>query len=79
MTHSRRNLFKTLAGAACAAAIQLTGKTPAVPSLKPKINPMWLTAPYEDAFLWNRDQGRVAAIMVREKLPDSLTHFTCFK
>lgn len=41
---NRRNIFKLLAGAACAAAIELTHALPAVPKMV--LNPAWLKAPF---------------------------------
>jgi hypothetical protein len=46
---NRRNIFKLLAGVACAAAIELTGVKPLVAAIKTKVvaNPEYLTAPLE--------------------------------
>ena len=46
---NRRSIFKLLAGAACAAAMEITGIIPSLPKeAKWVINPEWLSAEYED-------------------------------
>lgn len=51
---NRRSTFKLLAGAACAAAIELTGLVPALPkAAKCVVNPEWLSAAYEDVAIFS--------------------------
>jgi hypothetical protein len=49
---NRRSIFKTIAGALCAAAIEVCGVEPSLPKArKVVINPEWLSAEYEDVFI----------------------------
>ena len=49
---NRRSLLKLLAGAACAAAIEITGLRPLLPkAARWEINPHYLTASYEDIYV----------------------------
>lgn len=49
---NRRSIFKTIAGALCAAAIEVCGVEPALPKArKVVINPEWVAAEYEDVFI----------------------------
>lgn len=51
---NRRSIFKLLVGAACAAAIEITGVVPSLPkAAKYVINPEWLSAAYEDVVCFN--------------------------
>ena len=46
---NRRSIFKLLAGAACAAAIEITGLVPSLPkAAKYAVNPEYVNAAYED-------------------------------
>ena len=49
---NRRSIFKTIAGAICAAAIEVCGVEQSLhKSSKIAINPEWLAAEYEDVFI----------------------------
>jgi hypothetical protein len=51
---NRRSIFKLLAGAACAAAMEITGLVPALPkAAKYVVNPEYLTAAYEDVVIFS--------------------------
>lgn len=51
---NRRSIFKLLAGAACAAAIELTGVRPLVAKVEQYVvNPAYETAEYESVFIFN--------------------------
>jgi hypothetical protein len=55
---NRRSLFKLLAGAACAAAIELTGLRPMMPKAALYvINPEYVNADYEDMYLVSKDSS----------------------
>jgi len=57
---NRRSLFKLLAGAACAAAIELTGLRPMMPKAALYvINPEYVNAAYEDVYLISNDSSFV--------------------
>ncbi len=65
MTFSRRNIFKTIAGAACAAAIELNAVVPRMPFVKKKVCP-------DDIIYIQRNFGRVSALMSKESLPSGM-------
>lgn len=49
---NRRNIFKLIAGAACAAVMEITGIRPVMPrAAKYVFNPDYLTAAYEDVLI----------------------------
>lgn len=51
---NRRSIFKLLAGAACAAAMEITGLVPSLPkAAKYVVNPEWLNAAYEDVVIFS--------------------------
>lgn len=51
---NRRSIFKILAGAACAAAMEITGLVPSLPkAAKYVVNPEYLSAEHEDLVIFN--------------------------
>ena len=50
---NRRDIFKLIGGALCAASIELTGVVPRMP--KVKVNPAYATAQYEEIVMFNSD------------------------
>lgn len=48
---NRRDIFKIIGGALCAASIELTGMVPRMP--KVKVNPAYATAQYEEVLVFN--------------------------
>lgn len=67
---NRRNIFKLLAGAACAAAIEITGIVPKLPRAKTFVaNPAYETAEYETVIFWSREADKVALMVERIEDP----------
>lgn len=59
---NRRSLFKLLAGAACAAAIELTGLIPKVPKVAQwEVNLEYLKAEFEDIVIFSNTGGSFVA------------------
>lgn len=66
---NRRSIFKLLAGAACAAAMEITGIVPSLPkAAKYVINPEYLNAAYEDLVIVAPTKTMTARI-IRNKTP----------
>ena len=55
---NRRSIFKLLAGAACAAAMEIPGLAPSLPkAARYVVNPEWLSAAYEDMFVISKESN----------------------
>lgn len=61
---NRRSIFKVFAGAVCASAMEVTGLKPVAAPVQKMVglNPEYLTAEYEDVYLWNPDAMSVLRI-----------------
>jgi hypothetical protein len=67
---NRRSLFKLLAGAACAAAIELTGLRPLMPkAAQCVLNPEYVNAAYEDIFILSSEQSYAVRILRHPQEP----------
>lgn len=67
---NRCSIFKLLAGAACAAAMEITGLVPSLPrAAKYVVNPEWLSAAYEDVVIYSSALSVEARQTAEEKGP----------
>lgn len=67
MNTNRRSIFKLIAGAACAAAMEITGLKPVMPRAAIAVpNPAYFNAEYESVFIFNQHYF--------EQCRDSLKH-----